>query len=199
MDLFRHISLKSTTPQLLMAPQVGSRFSQIPGRRYECPNRACSTRHLIFFLQVAGAAVGDDDDWGTKDLNTCCGRMNVLIPEDIAPGDYLLRAEVIALHVASTTGGAQFYMSCCKFTSSIPTNFDPSQHSAWIHRKILYFLPTSTDHLHRPAHSLRFWFRRSCWCQLAGRILCLRPRHPYKYPCYNDHLHCTGPYSIPRR
>lgn len=46
--------------------------------------------------------------------------MNVLIPEDIAPGDYLLRAEVIALHVASSTGGAQFYMSCCKFTSSIP-------------------------------------------------------------------------------
>lgn len=40
--------------------------------------------------------------------------MNVLIPEDIAPGDYLLRAEVIALHVASATGGAQFYMSCCK-------------------------------------------------------------------------------------
>jgi hypothetical protein len=45
--------------------------------------------------------------------------MNVLIPEDIAPGDYLLRAEVIALHVASSSGGAQFYMSCCKSESFV--------------------------------------------------------------------------------
>jgi cellulase len=63
---------------------------------------------------VSGASVGDSDDWGTKDLNTCCGRMNVKIPSDIPAGDYLLRAEVIALHVASSVGGAQFYMSCCK-------------------------------------------------------------------------------------
>ena len=53
------------------------------------------------------------DNWGTKDLNTCCGKMNVKIPSDIAAGDYLLRAEVIALHVASGLGGAQFYASCC--------------------------------------------------------------------------------------
>ena len=39
--------------------------------------------------------------------------MNVKIPSDIAAGDYLLRAEVIALHVASGLGGAQFYASCC--------------------------------------------------------------------------------------
>lgn len=28
---------------------------------------------------------GADDAWGTKDLNTCCGKMNVRIPTDIAP------------------------------------------------------------------------------------------------------------------
>lgn len=28
---------------------------------------------------------GSDDAWGTKDLNTCCGKMNVKIPTDIAP------------------------------------------------------------------------------------------------------------------
>jgi lytic cellulose monooxygenase (C1-hydroxylating) len=38
-----------------------------------------------------GGSTGSDDYWGTKDLNTCCGRMDVLIPDDIAPGDYLLR------------------------------------------------------------------------------------------------------------
>ncbi|KAI1313312.1 carbohydrate-binding module family 1 protein [Xylaria venustula] len=62
------------------------------------------------------AAVGDADNWGTVDLNACCGLMDVKIPEDIAPGDYLLRAEVVALHVASSSGGAQFYMTCYQLT-----------------------------------------------------------------------------------
>lgn len=39
--------------------------------------------------------------------------MNVVIPSDIAPGDYLLRAEVIALHTAGQANGAQFYVTCC--------------------------------------------------------------------------------------
>ncbi|RDL42042.1 Uncharacterized protein BP5553_02021 [Venustampulla echinocandica] len=64
----------------------------------------------------SGAGSGDDDNWGTKDLNTCCGRMNVKIPSDVAAGDYLLRAEVIALHTAASSGGAQFYMSCYQLT-----------------------------------------------------------------------------------
>lgn len=59
---------------------------------------------------------GSSDNWGTKDLNTCCGMMDVLIPEDLAPGDYLLRAEAIALHSAGSEGGAQFYMTCYQLT-----------------------------------------------------------------------------------
>ncbi|KAI2629304.1 lytic polysaccharide monooxygenase [Hypomontagnella submonticulosa] len=55
---------------------------------------------------------GDDDFWGTKDINTCCGRMDVKIPSDLAPGDYLLRAEALALHTAGSSGQAQFYMTC---------------------------------------------------------------------------------------
>ncbi|KFY29797.1 hypothetical protein V493_02244 [Pseudogymnoascus sp. VKM F-4281 (FW-2241)] len=60
----------------------------------------------------------DDDRWGVKDLNNCCGRMNVKIPSDIAAGEYLLRAEVIALHVAGSSGGAQLYMSCYQLVVS---------------------------------------------------------------------------------
>ncbi|KFZ24809.1 hypothetical protein V502_00719 [Pseudogymnoascus sp. VKM F-4520 (FW-2644)] len=55
---------------------------------------------------------GAADYWGTKDMNTCCGRVNMVIPADIPAGDYLLRAEVVALHVAGSLGGAQLYMSC---------------------------------------------------------------------------------------
>ncbi|CAP68375.1 uncharacterized protein PODANS_7_3160 [Podospora anserina S mat+] len=62
--------------------------------------------------------VGDDDFWGTKDLNACCGKMNVKIPSDIPSGDYLLRAEAIALHAAGGAGGAQPYMTCYQITVS---------------------------------------------------------------------------------
>jgi Auxiliary Activity family 9 (formerly GH61) len=38
----------------------------------------------------------------------------VAIPKCILPGDYLLRAEHIGLHAASSSGGAQFYISCAQ-------------------------------------------------------------------------------------
>jgi cellulase len=65
---------------------------------------------------AANKGSGDNDMWGTKDLNTCCGKLDVKIPASLAAGDYLLRAEVIALHTASSSGGAQFYMSCYQLT-----------------------------------------------------------------------------------
>ena len=66
----------------------------------------------------AGGSVGDDDNWGTRDLSTCCGRMDVKIPSDIASGDYLLRAEALALHTAGQANGAQFYVSCYQISVS---------------------------------------------------------------------------------
>jgi len=59
---------------------------------------------------------GSDDYWGTKDLNTNCGKMDVKIPSGLAAGDYLLRAEAIALHAAGSPGGAQFYITCYQIT-----------------------------------------------------------------------------------
>lgn len=63
-----------------------------------------------------GSGSGADDYWGVKDLNAHCGRMDVPIPAELEAGDYLLRAEVIALHTASSPGGAQFYMTCFQLT-----------------------------------------------------------------------------------
>lgn len=62
--------------------------------------------------------MGDGDYWGVKEMENCCGRVDVKIPADIPAGDYLLRAEVIALHVAGQTNGAQFYVSCYQITVS---------------------------------------------------------------------------------
>lgn len=63
----------------------------------------------------ANKRVGDDDYWGVKDMNSCCGKLDVKIPKDLVAGDYLLRAEVVALHTAGSAGGAQLYISCCRF------------------------------------------------------------------------------------
>ena len=57
--------------------------------------------------QNSAGGGGSDDYWGTKDLNTHCGKLDVKIPAGLAPGDYLLRAEAIALHAAGSSGGAQ--------------------------------------------------------------------------------------------
>ncbi|KAH9904910.1 carbohydrate-binding module family 1 protein [Xylariomycetidae sp. FL2044] len=73
----------------------------------------------------AGAS-GDDDFWGTKDINACCGRMDVVIPADLAPGDYLLRAEALALHTAGSSGQAQFYITCFQLTITGTGTAQPS-------------------------------------------------------------------------
>ncbi|KFA46174.1 hypothetical protein S40293_03767 [Stachybotrys chartarum IBT 40293] len=50
--------------------------------------------------------------WANDLINEGCGLQSFTIPSDIAPGDYLLRAETVALHAAGSPNGAQYYMSC---------------------------------------------------------------------------------------
>jgi len=106
-----------------------------PGDR-NCANVAIGGNHdgpvIIYMAKVADAAtaVGSSvgwfkvaqsglistDYWGTDQINANCGKYTFTVPKDIASGDYLIRAEVIALHVAGSVGGAQFYMSCFETT-----------------------------------------------------------------------------------
>ncbi|KAK4211232.1 putative glycoside hydrolase family 61 protein [Rhypophila decipiens] len=52
--------------------------------------------------------------WGTERVINGQGKHAIKIPECIAPGQYLLRAEMIALHGAGNYPGAQFYMECAQ-------------------------------------------------------------------------------------
>ena len=70
------------------------------------------------WAKASATSQGSDDYWGTKDLNANCGKMSLTIPADLAPGDYLLRAEAIALHSAQGPGGAQFYSESACFNTS---------------------------------------------------------------------------------
>lgn len=78
------------------------------------------------WAKASSTSQGSDDYWGTKDLNSNCGKMDVKIPTGLAPGDYLLRAEAIALHAASSPGGAQFYVTCFQLAVSGSGSTTPS-------------------------------------------------------------------------
>ncbi|XXG94299.1 hypothetical protein Hte_000553 [Hypoxylon texense] len=108
---------------------------QQPGDR-DCSREALGGNHfgpvIVYLSKVDDAATADGSSswfkifelgydsatktWGNDLLNKNCGKQDVTIPSDIAPGDYLLRAETIALHTASQAGGAQFYMTCYQLT-----------------------------------------------------------------------------------
>ncbi|KZT41817.1 hypothetical protein SISSUDRAFT_1016925 [Sistotremastrum suecicum HHB10207 ss-3] len=52
--------------------------------------------------------------WGVTQLWNYEGKFPAVIPSCIEPGNYFLRAEIIALHAASSYPGAQFYMECAQ-------------------------------------------------------------------------------------
>ncbi|KFY18651.1 hypothetical protein V493_08449 [Pseudogymnoascus sp. VKM F-4281 (FW-2241)] len=54
--------------------------------------------------------------WGVDNLINSGGIQKFTIPSCIANGDYLIRLEVLALHSAYSSGGAQFYMECISAT-----------------------------------------------------------------------------------
>ncbi|KAI1813546.1 lytic polysaccharide monooxygenase [Poronia punctata] len=55
-----------------------------------------------------------NDVWGTDTVIDNAGSQVIKIPECIEDGQYLLRAEMIALHAAGGAGGAQLYMECAQ-------------------------------------------------------------------------------------
>ncbi|KIM34569.1 glycoside hydrolase family 61 protein [Serendipita vermifera MAFF 305830] len=115
--------------------QVSVEMHQQPGDR-TCTTEAIGGNHdgpvIVYMAKVddASTAVGSSakwfkvaelglisiDVWGTDSLNSNCGKFTFTIPSCIPAGQYLIRAEVIALHVAGSVGGAQFYMSCYTVT-----------------------------------------------------------------------------------
>jgi len=67
-----------------------------------------------FKVSQAGLTNVASQDWAVTDLIKAGGIQQIPIPACIAPGQYLLRAEIIALHAAGSSGGAQFYMECAQ-------------------------------------------------------------------------------------
>jgi cellulase len=52
--------------------------------------------------------------WAVDTLRSAGGKWSVKVPSSIAAGDYLIRQEILALHSAYNSGGAQFYIGCAQ-------------------------------------------------------------------------------------
>ncbi|KAI0165282.1 lytic polysaccharide monooxygenase [Hypoxylon sp. FL1284] len=55
-----------------------------------------------------------DGVWGTSKVIDDAGKQPIEIPDCLEDGQYLLRAEMIALHAAGSSMGAQLYMECAQ-------------------------------------------------------------------------------------
>ncbi|KAF8908367.1 glycoside hydrolase [Mucidula mucida] len=53
-------------------------------------------------------------EWATDVVNADNGKHSFILPASIPAGEYLIRGEIIALHVASSYPGAQFYIGCAQ-------------------------------------------------------------------------------------
>lgn len=59
-------------------------------------------------IYSSGLVNAQSQQWATDVVNSNAGKHSVTIPASLPAGQYLLRAEIIALHVASSYPGAQF-------------------------------------------------------------------------------------------
>ncbi|KIJ55697.1 lytic polysaccharide monooxygenase [Sphaerobolus stellatus SS14] len=64
--------------------------------------------------------------WASDNVANNNHSYTVTIPKKIAPGDYLLRHEILALHAGSNVGGAQFYPVCVQLTVTGGGSLSPS-------------------------------------------------------------------------
>jgi hypothetical protein len=66
------------------------------------------------WFKIQQDGLGADGVWGTERVINGQGKHRITIPKCIEPGQYLLRAEMLALHSAGSYPGAQFYQECAQ-------------------------------------------------------------------------------------
>lgn len=76
-------------------------------------NAATATPSGLKWFKVAEDGL-DGGKWAVDKMIANNGWHNFTMPSCVAPGEYLMRAELIALHGAQNVGGAQFYMECAQ-------------------------------------------------------------------------------------
>ncbi|KAF7419514.1 hypothetical protein PC9H_002105 [Pleurotus ostreatus] len=74
-----------------------------------------ATQAKWFKIHQIGRKTSGNKEWVQQDLMNGAPA-TVPIPSNLAAGNYLLRHEIIALHLGTSLGGAEFYPSCTQIT-----------------------------------------------------------------------------------
>ncbi|SPO07177.1 related to endoglucanase B [Cephalotrichum gorgonifer] len=119
--------------------RVGARYQHLVGgpQGSNDPDNPIAASHkgpiMVYLAKVSNAAttgttglqwfkVAEDgltgSTWAVDRLIANNGWHYFDMPTCVAPGDYLMRVELLALHSASTQGAAQFYMGCAQIRVS---------------------------------------------------------------------------------
>ncbi|KAF2466736.1 uncharacterized protein BDR25DRAFT_376874 [Lindgomyces ingoldianus] len=77
-------------------------------------NAASAQPSGLKWFKVAEDGLDGSGKWGVDRMIAAGGWSDFTMPSCVASGQYLLRAEIIALHSAKTQGAAQFYMGCAQ-------------------------------------------------------------------------------------
>ncbi|GAB1520025.1 hypothetical protein RhiTH_003098 [Rhizoctonia solani] len=67
-------------------------------------------------IYSSGLISASSQTWATDVVNSNGGKHSFILPKSIPSGDYLIRGEIIALHVAQSYPGAQFYIGCAQIS-----------------------------------------------------------------------------------
>ena len=84
----------------------------------KCAGDDCTSvdKETLEFFKIDEAGLIDGSSapgqWASDELIAADGKWTVTIPESLAPGQYVLRHEIIALHSAGDENGAQNYPQC---------------------------------------------------------------------------------------
>jgi len=71
---------------------------------------AKTAKSASWFKVAEDGFTGSTSSWGTEILNANCGKRAFTVPKSLASGNYLVRAEAIALHAGA--GNPQPYVTC---------------------------------------------------------------------------------------
>ncbi|KAK6087336.1 glycoside hydrolase family 61 protein [Seiridium cupressi] len=106
--------LVKTICQIPISPMPEGIFSSCDG---SCEAFSGSTGDVWVKIHQAGYDATLDPPWASKRLPTQNSTWSVTLPSSIAPGEYLLRHEILGLQRTNTNGSlAQFYPSCNQIT-----------------------------------------------------------------------------------
>ncbi|CAE6527675.1 unnamed protein product [Rhizoctonia solani] len=78
------------------------------------------------WFKIAEDGLDSSGKWGVNRLIDNGGKATAVVPKCIPAGNYLLRAEIIALHAAASYPGAQLYMGCAQINVTGGGNASPA-------------------------------------------------------------------------